>query len=570
MRKQVVTLDPAKAMDFLSDLPYIGANPFRQVISGGGLCLSDGAILDLPPYSNMRLNVMWIDDHLKYALHDELGHFNIHIFEVGSARENNAGFYQSRHLFQPSLWDVRWHMRTYLMRLLLGCVADAWLRSAPCLKWSLPFEAPFVPSDWRNGRAWLDERTPHAYAKSFLQILPRRLTTAEATKLKDQLWSIGRRRLFAVAQHWGGSSLRYDKKWACQIGKTCASYEDSSCEDLKSLRGTLNADHFAHGTFLELFVKGITKDMWHDNAKRAEALQCYLPENWKGLEREVADLPPEKCPTDDLTNVNLDALSLAQSLQVLVEDFVKYFEAVVFWRYVAYSVRSLVNRSGHDPRLNWLFPPDETYEEQGRYESAVHGLSQLMDIALDEKDAGKSTGIQIVDSFQDPLDPRGPIFERFGTWDRNQRTVTVYKKAMKDYARREQRNGRECPCDLLYLVVVYHALAHIIAQIGHGHGAVGWRDDGSASKEERERFALAFTHQFLAREGKDAALKLMEKLTAEEPAYKRLRWQELSDPTKLREKLWAARWPTRMTNRPQDKKGSKKQPAERPRTHKEN
>lgn len=40
---------------------YFGANPLRAVVSGSGFCVSNGLNLDLPPFSNFRLNVMWID-----------------------------------------------------------------------------------------------------------------------------------------------------------------------------------------------------------------------------------------------------------------------------------------------------------------------------------------------------------------------------------------------------------------------------------------------------------------------------------------------------------------------------
>src|SRR5205823_2332848 len=33
------------------------------------------AILDLPPFSNLANNVMWIDDFLKYSLHRAMNHF---------------------------------------------------------------------------------------------------------------------------------------------------------------------------------------------------------------------------------------------------------------------------------------------------------------------------------------------------------------------------------------------------------------------------------------------------------------------------------------------------------------
>ncbi|MGH9882383.1 MAG: hypothetical protein ACRD6N_13180, partial [Pyrinomonadaceae bacterium] len=60
--------------DGVTGIGKIGAHPIASVISGAMLCLSEGAILDLPPFSNFTLNVSWIDDHLKYCLHRELRH----------------------------------------------------------------------------------------------------------------------------------------------------------------------------------------------------------------------------------------------------------------------------------------------------------------------------------------------------------------------------------------------------------------------------------------------------------------------------------------------------------------
>lgn len=40
---------------------YFGANPLRACVSGSAFCVSDSLTLDLPPFSNFRLNVMWID-----------------------------------------------------------------------------------------------------------------------------------------------------------------------------------------------------------------------------------------------------------------------------------------------------------------------------------------------------------------------------------------------------------------------------------------------------------------------------------------------------------------------------
>ena len=104
---------------FMKEIAELGANPFRQVVSGAGLCLSDGAILDLPPFSNMHLNVMWIDDHLKYALHDELGHFGrwTRTHHHYRARVSDARFTQLRHARRDgsplfTYKDVKWHLQS--------------------------------------------------------------------------------------------------------------------------------------------------------------------------------------------------------------------------------------------------------------------------------------------------------------------------------------------------------------------------------------------------------------------------------------------------------------------------
>ena len=50
-------------------LPALGSHPLRSVVSGAGMVINEGAILDLPPFSNFQQNVMWIDDYLKYEMH---------------------------------------------------------------------------------------------------------------------------------------------------------------------------------------------------------------------------------------------------------------------------------------------------------------------------------------------------------------------------------------------------------------------------------------------------------------------------------------------------------------------
>ena len=68
-----VEITPEGIKETRGGLTRIGAHPTGSLISGALLCLNSSAILDLPPFSSSK-NVMWIDDHLKYALHKSLRH----------------------------------------------------------------------------------------------------------------------------------------------------------------------------------------------------------------------------------------------------------------------------------------------------------------------------------------------------------------------------------------------------------------------------------------------------------------------------------------------------------------
>jgi hypothetical protein len=121
----------------------IGAHPTASVISGAMLYMSDGAILDLPPFSNFGMNVSWIDDHLKYSLHRELRHLSS--FKpreaVGESRPSPLLAYAKldevivekagrkiRGNFPKYIFD------DYLPTLLRGTIMDAWITDNPLLK----------------------------------------------------------------------------------------------------------------------------------------------------------------------------------------------------------------------------------------------------------------------------------------------------------------------------------------------------------------------------------------------------------------------------------------------------
>jgi hypothetical protein len=120
------TLDIGKAKQFLDDLPAIGGDPYKQVISGAGLCMSPEAIRALPPFANVGEAIIWIDDHLKRILHEDMGHLG---YPKGKCRRcDQATFVQDRHPHAITAEDVHWHSRDYLKRLVRGCLLDAMIQ----------------------------------------------------------------------------------------------------------------------------------------------------------------------------------------------------------------------------------------------------------------------------------------------------------------------------------------------------------------------------------------------------------------------------------------------------------
>ena len=122
--------------DDTNGLTAIGAHPLYAVISGALLCLSEGAILDLPPFSNFRNNVMWIDDHLKYSLHRALHHFT-----SGETLNLEPGLSDARlddvvvTKGRPAVSKLPLYVfGNYLPTLLWGTIMDSWITVDPILK----------------------------------------------------------------------------------------------------------------------------------------------------------------------------------------------------------------------------------------------------------------------------------------------------------------------------------------------------------------------------------------------------------------------------------------------------
>jgi hypothetical protein len=139
LARQFYGLTNNKAMlevEGLKGITSVGAHPLYAVISGALLCLSEGAILDLPPFSNFRNNVMWIDDHLKYSLHRAMNHFTsdetLNLEQgLGDARLDTVTVTKAR----PPVSDLPGYIfGTYLPTLLWGTIMDAWITNDSLLK----------------------------------------------------------------------------------------------------------------------------------------------------------------------------------------------------------------------------------------------------------------------------------------------------------------------------------------------------------------------------------------------------------------------------------------------------
>ncbi|MFZ0750276.1 MAG: hypothetical protein WAM70_13015, partial [Pyrinomonadaceae bacterium] len=194
----------------ISGIASIGAHPMASVISGAMLYMSDGAILDLPPFSNFGLNVSWIDDHLKYCLHRELRHLSplkqraaerekrtdplltyskldrVIVEKAGRKIEEN---------FPKYIFDI------YLPTLLRGTIMDAWITPDPLLKYRpeelSPEDCAVLDKISREGRsnAVLPSALRNALEKCDL-------VRAEWIALENDLTRIALERINEVRRQW--------------------------------------------------------------------------------------------------------------------------------------------------------------------------------------------------------------------------------------------------------------------------------------------------------------------------------------------------------------------------------
>ena len=190
----------------LEGLASIGAHPIYAVISGALLCLSEGAILDLPPFSNFRNNVMWIDDHLKYSLHRAMYHFTsdepLELEEPGlsNARFEDVAVTKAR----PPVGNLPAYIfGSYLPVLLYGAIMDAWITKNSILKYRVSALDPEHQKLWREAQAHKDHDPKAPLPEAMLFALSRgEFRSYDADDLKPKLEKSALNRLNMVRQLW--------------------------------------------------------------------------------------------------------------------------------------------------------------------------------------------------------------------------------------------------------------------------------------------------------------------------------------------------------------------------------
>ena len=269
-------------------LTEIGAHPFHSVISGALLCLSEGAILDLPPFSNFRFNVMWIDDHLKYSLHREMRHFTSAeelalIPDLGAARLNGVFVTKAR----PGVSNLPGYtLGVYLPTLLWGTILDAWITPASILKVRYGSLSADDQKTWLAARNGEQAPLPRAMREALQR---GNFDDSAQAHLKKDLIQMAVQRIEIVRQRW---------------------------TDLRTKDGTR--------TFASYWATGEIEEKFPENP-----FVKFTNDWWKGLGnkplKRLADLPAP----------------ILIAVQDLADDAIKYVEWTLQWPTYIQIVRSV-------------------------------------------------------------------------------------------------------------------------------------------------------------------------------------------------------------------------------------
>lgn len=272
-------------------ITLIGSHPLSAVVSGALLCISDSAILDLPPFSNFRQNVMWIDDHLKYSLHRELNHFSQHrltgsLGQIRHARLADCTVTKAR----PRVGTVgKYVFGSYLPTVLWGTIMDAWIQ-------------PDAASKVTHFAALARRPEPGPLVRFLEQAIRRGRCLDPRETMEHELLGCALKRINLVRKEWLELTAKREGS-------------DSACHSFASA--------WASG---QTVVQPLFKD---DVCKT-----LTLNDDWVGWGMTDSFIP---------TDIHFDELrpAIREGLSMLIEDALQYIDWTLDWPRIVQGVRAL-------------------------------------------------------------------------------------------------------------------------------------------------------------------------------------------------------------------------------------
>ncbi len=309
-----------------------GAPP-TAVISGGLLYLSDAVILDVPPFSNFNLGVMYIDDHLRYALHRELTAF-AKVTTMGKNGPLHVRDDDNPVVKYRTGWNAfhKYTLGTYLPQLLYGAIMDAWI-TAPKVRlkngtkevetWPLKLRRIDVKA---SGETTWDTLREASWRGETRGILADEINKArggrgihDEARLRKNLRSVAMDRITVLRDVWG------DKK----------------------MRGSF-AYHWIHGT-----VRSGACEAFGKVAGATEEEQRTLMSAWAEGMEPGSRAWGVKWTKDNKPDLRI-ASQLAEDIEVLITDAVNYLRWVRLWPSVVQAIRAVPRGEfGGDPEAWW-------------------------------------------------------------------------------------------------------------------------------------------------------------------------------------------------------------------------
>eukprot|EP00924_Labyrinthula_sp_SR-Ha-C_P009121 snap_masked-scaffold_2-processed-gene-13.0-mRNA-1 protein AED:1.00 eAED:1.00 QI:0/-1/0/0/-1/1/1/0/658 len=299
----------------------VGANPLSACVSGAGFCVSVGISLDLPPFSNFRSNVLWVDDELlvRFAQRLKLTRHNIslgeinsgHTWTLGEAKNNPV---KARGIPKNILWYT---LEVYIPTFIFGCILDSWITAGP-----LHYLPKFANIPGKETTA-VDG--PLITAVKSILTRGRMLEKDVIVNLKNDLRAAALERIKLIYYQWSRPEFK---------GTIMYEFATGSITSHPRLRKfcLLDEEKKAGVRYID---KGrfLVKTSYHERVNK-----LVLEGALKGKKLSINDLP--KLTGSDL-NPTLEQLAMYD----LIDDAVSYLEWILVWPSVVQAVR--VDPDGH-------------------------------------------------------------------------------------------------------------------------------------------------------------------------------------------------------------------------------